>query len=198
MQIVMLTLPDDLARQLADKCKELGRTVEQLSADIVRAWLAKETQDARHLSKLTRLMFAQSFIENVPVEACIKDRQSRLIWCNELFRNMVAASSFQEIANKPPEEIWKRDLERAKMIRSLDSEVIDKRKPLCHVDVIRYRGDFIRPRVGIRFPFLNPDTNEVDLIGTLGIDFATREDAQAAHRAIKIEGNWDPEPDTGD
>ncbi len=184
-------------QRLKTRCGTLGLNPDTMGDDLVAAWLkqnheALEQESASALAaQLRRGLMAERFFEGLPNEACIKDSSSRIVWANDLFIRMSGKSGMEELWYKKPGEIWtsQEDQKRVQDILQWDQRVVTTQKPFCHVDAVRH-GDRNRYRLGIRFPVLFSNTREVLLIGSLGIDFATEEDARKAHETLRLSADW--------
>jgi hypothetical protein len=201
----LIELPAPLVTELSRRMKELGISgVQDLVLAVLKQWLARGGKDPRKGAEsgteqevqfneqYAHLLACGLFVESIPNEICIKKSDQTLVWGNRWYRNMAGGRDLPDLVGKSPGEIWKDDVERAENIKRWDMQVLEKRTPICHVDSIRYTEDIEpRARVGIRFPMVADPAAEIKFIGTLGIDFRTMADAEAACEAIRTEGEWD-------
>ena len=114
--LMMIALSPELIAKVRNKCKTLNMSLEEVAAPLFTSWLSAPSQNAPDRSnelqtvpeRFARMLAAETFMEWMPNEACIKDTASRLIWCNGLFTQMTG-KPFEAIVNKDPFEIWNLD-----------------------------------------------------------------------------------------
>jgi hypothetical protein len=201
----LIELPAPLIVELSRRMKALGVVgLQDLVLMVLEQWVAAGGKDPRKATETehqqevqfneqyAHLLACALFMESIPNEICIKKSDQTLVWGNRWYRNMAGGRDLPDLVGKSPAEIWKDDVERAEKIKKWDRQVLEKRAPIYHIDSIRYADDLEpRARVGIRFPMVADPTAEIKFIGTIGIDFRTLADAEAACDAIRTEGEWD-------
>jgi hypothetical protein len=134
-----------------------------------------------------------SFAEAVPFEIAVKaviSGKITYLWANELFLRMAGVSQLADILHKTTEEVWPLDRARAKRIHDLDETLISTKRTVTHVDSVRH-GDHERARVGVRF-LIGPREGHVLIIGSIGIDFKSKEAAEYSRAEMGTDGEFTP------
>lgn len=190
----IVRLPGPLCREVRSECEKKGIPLESLLQVLMEHWLADNCPDplediVDHRQQTGFLYATRLFLETLPLETTIKvfeDGLVKYLWANSLFRTMVG-KDFGEISQRTNAEVWSHDPNRAQILEDLDRRVIESGNVLCHTDTVVHEVSVPRERLGIRFP-MSFSPSEVKVIGSIGVDFNTREAAENAKRNIQLDG----------
>ena len=187
-----IRLPGALTREVRTECENKGIPLESLVQVLLENWLADNCPDPledieHHKQQKGFLVATRLFLETLPFETTIKvfeDGVIKYLWANDLFRTMVG-KDFDQIGQKTNAEVWSHNLDRARTLEALDRSVIENGNVLCHTDTVVHERSVPRERLGIRFP-LSFSRSDVKVIGSIGVDFATKEAAENARLNIQL------------
>ena len=152
--------------EIANLCEAINRMLGSLQLSQKQ----KQHAEARY----------QTFMNNIPANALIKDSHGRILYINEPMSKTynVKLEDLQGklVADWVPEEI-------AKVMRLHDQEVISKKCTLQFEEVIPTPDGIPHHWLNFRFPLEGPDGEP--LVGVVGIDITERKQSEVALQAAK-------------
>jgi len=153
-----------------DEIANLGEAINRMLGSLQISQKQKQHVEKRY----------QTFMNNIPAIALIKDSQGHILYMNEpmcrMYKIRLEDVQGKDVADWIPEEV-------AKKISLHDQEVLSTRRVLQAEDVIPTPDGILHHWLTFRFPLDGPD-GEL-LVGTVGIDITERKQAEVALQAAK-------------
>jgi PAS domain-containing protein len=132
----------------------------------------------KELQELAKRM--NRFLSHLPSEICIKNEESRVIWCNSRFASLVGLP-FRQLRGRATEDMW--PAKRAAWLKEKDQEVLSGKTVIYDDTVISHASSRRQPRFGIRFPIR---FGERRLIGSVGFDAFSKYAAESISKALVV------------
>jgi PAS domain S-box-containing protein len=148
-----------------DEIANLGEAINRMLGSLQISQKQKQHVEARY----------QTFMNNIPANALIKDSHGRILYINEpmskTYNVKLEDVRGKLVADWVPEEI-------AQQMRLHDQEVLSKKRSLQFEEVIPTPDGTLHHWLNFRFPLEGPDGEH--LIGVVGIDITERKQAEEA------------------
>ncbi len=159
---------DELELRVQERTSELRRTIELLKREDA------ERQRAEKAFR-TSLAYFQTFMDNSPVVAFVKDEEGRYVYANRLWER-IFYKTFDQVVGKTDVDLW--PSETAKQLRENDRAVLAAGRTI-ELEEIVPTPDGI-PHTWVVFKFVLQGPSERRLLGGVALDITERKRAEEA------------------
>lgn len=124
----------------------------------------------------------QTFMDNSPAVAFIKDAVGRYVYVNEPFRNLFGRT-LEELKGKSDYDVWPQDV--AKRLRENDVAVLNENKTVQMFELIPTLDGLPHHWLVYKFPIL--DVSGQRLLGGVALDITERQKLEAAREQLRVQ-----------
>lgn len=161
---------EELELRVQERTSELRRTIELLKREDAER---RRAENAFH----TSLTYFQTFMDNSPMVAFMKDEEGRLVYVNRLWERTFRKTS-GEVIGKPDVELWPPDT--VKQFRENDRAVFAAGRTVELEEIVPTPDG--TPHTWIVFKFVLQGPSERRLLGGVALDITERKGAEEALR----------------
>lgn len=161
---------EELELRVQERTSELRRTIELLKREDAER---RRAENAFH----TSLAYFQTFMDNSPMVAFMKDEEGRLVYVNRLWERTFLKTS-GEVIGKPDVELW--PSETVKQFRENDRAVFAAGHTVELEEIVPTPDG--TPHTWIVFKFVLQGPSERRLLGGVALDITERKRAEEALR----------------